>query len=178
MWLGVRQASLYYYFASKEGALELVCVKGGEGFVDAAKAIFAGGPGKPSERLQKLINAHLSPLLDRGDFVKVFLNERQHLPGRRAGAVSASCRAAIEQLFEDVIKEGVRAGRGFRSDLDTRLATLAVLGMANAVAGLVSARRRCRSRGIRLRNKRPPGARRCPEGGPAAAGGAAAGVDY
>src|SRR5262249_10828243 len=61
--LGIRQASLYYYFPSKEGALELVCLKGVEGFFDAAKAI-AAAPGRPSERLSRLIESHLSPLVD------------------------------------------------------------------------------------------------------------------
>ena len=36
-------------------------------------------------------------------------------------------------MFEDVLKEGVRRGE-FRSNLDTRLAVLGILGMANAVA--------------------------------------------
>jgi hypothetical protein len=36
-------------------------------------------------------------------------------------------------VFESVLKEGVRRGE-FRSDLDTRLAVLGMLGMANAVA--------------------------------------------
>ena len=43
--LGMRQASLYYYFASKEAALELVCEKGVDGFVESAEAIVAGGCG-------------------------------------------------------------------------------------------------------------------------------------
>lgn len=34
--LGMRQASLYYYFASKEAALEEVCTIGTEGAVDRA----------------------------------------------------------------------------------------------------------------------------------------------
>ena len=129
--LGIRQASLYYYFASKEAALELVCLKGVEGFFEAARAI-AAGSGKPSERLIRLIDSHLSPLADRSDFVRVFLNERQHLPGTSRRRIGKWSRG-LEKIFEDVIKDGVRLGE-FRSDLDTRLATLAILGMSNAVA--------------------------------------------
>jgi len=129
--LGIRQASLYYYFSSKEGALELVCRHGVSGFYEAAKAI-ATGPGSAADKLARLIRSHLSPLTDRSDFVRVFLNERQHLPTesrRRIGKLSR----AVERVFEDVAKEGVRRGE-FRSDLDTRLVVLAVLGMANEVA--------------------------------------------
>ena len=129
--LGIRQASLYYYFASKEDALELVCLHGVGGFHEAAKAI-AAGPGAAADKLARLIKAHLSPLADRGDFVRVFLNERQHLPAesrRRIGKLSRG----LERVFEDVLKEGVRRGE-FRSDLDTRVAVLGILGMANAVA--------------------------------------------
>src|SRR5690348_6534440 len=77
--LGIRQASLYYYFRSKEAALEQVCARGVEGFLEAATAI-AAGPGTASEKLRRLIGAHLLPLQERGDFVKAFLRERQHLP--------------------------------------------------------------------------------------------------
>jgi len=129
--LGIRQASLYYYFASKEAALELVCLRGVEGFFEAARTI-AAGRGKPSERLIRLIASHLSPLADRSDFVRVFLNERQHLPGTSRRRIGKWSRG-LEKIFEDVIKDGVRLGE-FRSDLDTRLATLAILGMSNAVA--------------------------------------------
>ena len=34
--LGMRQASLYYYFPSKEAALEEVCARGTDGFVELA----------------------------------------------------------------------------------------------------------------------------------------------
>jgi AcrR family transcriptional regulator len=128
--LGIRQASLYYYFPSKEGALEAVCLKGVEGFFEAAKAI-AAGPGSAANRLARLIDSHLAPLLDRGDFVRVFLNERQHLPAESRRRIGKWSRG-LERIFEDVLKEGVRKGE-FRSDMDTRLATLAILGMANSV---------------------------------------------
>jgi hypothetical protein len=72
----------------------------------------------------------LSPLADRGDYVRVFLNERQHLPTESRRRIGKWSRG-LEKIFEDVLKEGVRRGE-FRYDLDTRLATLAMLGMLNA----------------------------------------------
>jgi len=129
--LGIRQASLYYYFSSKEAALELVCLKGVEGFFEAAK-IIAARPESARKRLTSLINSHLSPLVDRADFVKVFLNERQHLPGESRRRIGRWSRG-LERIFEDVIKEGV-AKSEFRSDLNPRMATLAILGMCNAAS--------------------------------------------
>ena len=79
-----------------------------------------------------MINSHLSPLLDRGNFVKVFLNERQHLPAESRRRIGRWSRG-LERIFEDVIKEGIAKGE-FRADLDARLATLAILGMCNAAS--------------------------------------------
>ena len=129
--LGIRQASLYYYFSSKEAALELVCLKGVEGFFEAAKTIAARRE-SAQKRLISLIGSHLSPLVNRADFVKVFLNERQHLPRESRRRIGRWSRG-LERIFEDVIKEGVAKGE-FRADLDIRLATLAVLGMCNAAS--------------------------------------------
>ena len=129
--LGIRQASLYYYFSSKEAALEFVCLKGVEGFFEAAKTIAARRE-SAQKRLISLIGSHLSPLVDRADFVKVFLNERQHLPRESRRRIGRWSRG-LERIFEDVIKEGVAKGE-FRADLDVRLATLAILGMCNAAS--------------------------------------------
>jgi AcrR family transcriptional regulator len=129
--LGIKQASLYYYFPSKEGALELVCLQGVAGFFEVAEAI-ASGPGTAADKLARLIKSHLSPLTDRSDFVRVFLNERQHLPRESRRRIGRWSRG-LERVFEDVLREGIRRGE-FRADLDTRLAVLGILGMANAVA--------------------------------------------
>jgi len=129
--LGIRQASLYYYFPSKEGALELVCLQGVAGYFEVAKAIVSG-PGTAADKLVRLIKSHLAPLADRSDFVRVFLNERQHLPTESRRRVGKWSRG-LERVFEDVLKEGLRSGE-FRPDLDTRLAVLGILGMVNTVA--------------------------------------------
>jgi AcrR family transcriptional regulator len=129
--LQIRQASLYYYFPSKEVALELVCMRGVEGFYETEKAI-AEGPGTATERLSGLVRAHISPLLDRSNFVKVFLTQRQFLPAhsrRKVGKVSRG----IEQIFEAILKEGQRNGE-FRPDLDPRLVTLSMLSILNGCA--------------------------------------------
>jgi TetR/AcrR family transcriptional regulator, cholesterol catabolism regulator len=130
--LGIKQASLYYYLPSKEVALEIVCTHGVEDFYKAAKAI-AAGPGTAQEKLTSLLRAHITPILDRGDFVRVFLTQRQFLPQASRRRVGKWSRA-IEEVFEAVIRDGIRRGE-FRADADQRLTTLALLGMANAVAG-------------------------------------------
>lgn len=129
--LGIKQASLYYYFPSKEVALEEVCLRGAEGHLETAISI-AAAPDTARDKIKRLIAAHLSPLLDRRPFVRTFLNERQHLPTesrRRIGRLSR----AYERLIEDVLKSGVRGGE-FRHDLDCRLAALGLLALINAVA--------------------------------------------
>jgi AcrR family transcriptional regulator len=133
--LKIRQASLYYYFPSKEVALELVCMRGVEGFYETEKAI-AEGPGTATERLAGLIRAHISPLLDRGNFMKVFLTQRQFLPAHSRRRIRKVSRG-IEAIFETVLKQGQRNGE-FRSDLDTRLATLSILSIVNGCAAWYS----------------------------------------
>ena len=129
--LRIRQASLYYYFPSKEVALEIVCTRGVEAFVDTARTIAASDE-RAAEKLAKLIKSHISPLLDYGDFVKVFLTQRQFLPTESRRRVGKWSRI-IERIFETTIREGIRGGE-FRADADPRLVTLAILGMSNAVA--------------------------------------------
>ncbi|HUC50577.1 MAG TPA: TetR/AcrR family transcriptional regulator [Xanthobacteraceae bacterium] len=129
--LGIKQASLYYYFPSKEVALEEVCLRGAEGHLETAISI-ASAPDAARDKVRRLIAAHLASLLDRRPYVRTFLNERQHLPTesrRRIGRLSR----AYERLIEDVLTSGVRGGE-FRHDLDCRLAALGLLGLINAVA--------------------------------------------
>src|SRR5690606_36275426 len=128
--LGIRQASLYYYFASKEIALEQVCLRGVEGFVESAEAV-AQGRGSAAEKIRALIRSHLQPIVDRGAYVKVFLRERHRLPDASRRKVGRMSRR-YERIVQGILEHGVRTGE-FRPDLDCRLTTLALLGMCNAV---------------------------------------------
>jgi AcrR family transcriptional regulator len=128
--LGMRQASLYYYFPSKEAALEIVCLRGTDGFVEAAEAVVEG-PGTPLEKLAGLIAAHLTPIQSRPDYVKVFIDERRYLPDASRRRLGRKTRR-IERCFEHVLLAGIADG-SMRPGTDARLAMLAVLGMCNAV---------------------------------------------
>ena len=128
--LGMRQASLYYYFASKEAALQLVCEKGVDGFLENAEAILATDV-SPTEKLTRLIASHLAPNETKRDYVKVFINERRYLPKSARRRIGKSSRQ-IEACFAEVIRAGIADG-SMRVDVDVRLAVLAILGMCNSV---------------------------------------------
>ncbi len=128
--LGMRQASLYYYFPSKEAALEEVCARGTDGFVEGAERVM-GMDVPPLEKLRLLIASHLAPIQTMPDYVRVFINERRYLPDASRKRVGRKSRR-IERFFEQVIQDGIDDG-SIRAGTDARLAMLAVLGMCNAV---------------------------------------------
>jgi len=130
--LHIRQATLYYYFPSKDVALELVCQRGVEGFIEHAQAA-AQAPGGACAQLTQVIRSHLQATEDKLAFVKVFLNERHDLPDaarRRIGRLSGRYESIVQGIFE----AGVAAGE-LRAGLDPRFATLALLALCNAAAG-------------------------------------------
>ena len=128
--LGMRQASLYYYFPSKEAALEEVCARGTDGFVEGAERVMQMDV-PPLEKLRLLIASHLAPIQTMPDYVRVFINERRYLPDASRKRVGRKSRR-IERFFEQVIQDGIHDG-SIRAGTDARLAMLAVLGMCNAV---------------------------------------------
>jgi len=128
--LGIRQGSLYYYFESKESALEEVCKIGVDGFVQRLEAILARDI-TPAEMLRAAVHNHLAPLEDRPNYVRVFQRQRHELPSPRRRKISAAA-GHYEKLLQTMFERGVATG-AFRQDLDCRMATLGLLGMCNAV---------------------------------------------
>ncbi|HEY3076990.1 MAG TPA: TetR/AcrR family transcriptional regulator [Burkholderiales bacterium] len=127
--LGMRQASLYYYFDSKDAALEAVCREGHQGYVERIRRI-ARSDASASERIALALFHQAAP--ERRDFTLVFLRERRFLPlpaRKRIRAFEVQYERAIQRLIE----QGIRSGE-FRADLDARMATLAFFGLGNSAA--------------------------------------------
>jgi AcrR family transcriptional regulator len=129
--LGMRQASLYYYFQSKEAALEAVCASGVDDYAKRALAILKS-EATSSDKVARLVFQHLAPFAERLEYTVVFLRERRFLPPPARKRIR-TIEMRYERLIERVLEEGVASGE-FRKDLDTRMATLALLGLGNSAA--------------------------------------------
>jgi len=128
--LGLRQGSLYYYFTSKEAALEEVCRIGIRDHLENLIKIVSSDVGA-AEKVRLAIMNHLRPIRDRGDYVRVFLFSRRHLPAPVRDTLNETIHR-YEELLESIFREGVERG-DFHADLDCRLAVLGLLGMCNDV---------------------------------------------
>jgi AcrR family transcriptional regulator len=129
--LGIRQASLYYYFDSKEAALEAVCASGVEDYAERAQAILKQ-PASAAEKVERLVFHHLAPLAERHDYTLVFLRERRFLPPPARQRIR-TIEKRYERLIQRILEQGM-AGGELRADLDARMATLALLGLGNSAA--------------------------------------------
>ena len=86
--LGMRQASLYYYFGSKEAALEAVCMNGAEDYAGRADSVLKSDAAC-SEKVANLVLQHVAPQTERRDYTLAFLRER----GSAKQAVADLCLA-------------------------------------------------------------------------------------
>jgi AcrR family transcriptional regulator len=132
--LGIRAASLYYYLPSKDAALAAVCELGVKDFIENLRLVLARGD-PAADKLRAAVANHLAPLRSHpaADYIRVFLRHRHELPDAPRRAVAKLARQ-YQSLIEQIFVEGVATGE-FRSDLDPKLATLALLGLCNSVIG-------------------------------------------
>lgn len=108
--VGIRKASLYYHFASKEEIVEAV-VNDGVRFVHegvvAALVATEGAP--PRQRLEAAIRGHLAALHGHGDYttasIKVF-----NFGAAPAPASVRAVRRAYEEVWSELIAELQQAG--------------------------------------------------------------------
>ena len=132
--MGIKQGSLYYYFESKEQALEQVCLYGIEDYVHRMEEIAANQ--QPFEaQLLATLTSHLSSYREKNEALKVFNDERLYLPRERRAHLKA-LGSRYRQLLETVFERGLRRGR-VREGVDPHFATQSVIGLCNAWGELI-----------------------------------------
>ena len=125
----MRQASIYYYFRSKEAALEEVCLVAMREVLDDARRTHAQR-GSASARLVAMIRNHLVRMNETPDHARVFLTQRGFLRGAARDRIR-QITDEYERIVVAVIADGVNRGE-FRRDPAPEDMALAVLGMCNA----------------------------------------------
>ncbi len=132
--LGIKQGSLYYYFDSKEEALEEVCLYGLQQYVENMDAIAASDD--PFEaRLFAVVSNHLGRYREKSEALKVHNDERLYLPlerRRRLKALGSRYRQQLEQIIDD----GIAAG-AVRDSIDSHFMAQSVIGMCNGLGEII-----------------------------------------
>jgi TetR/AcrR family transcriptional regulator, cholesterol catabolism regulator len=127
--LGMRSASLYYYFDSKEAALEEVCRRGGQEFVQQLRTLMATD--RPAiEIIEDGIRNHLDSRWR--DHVASFVFNRQNLPEGVLAEMDGIARDYLA-LWTKVLQRGQRRNE-IAAALDTRVAAGAILAICNNLA--------------------------------------------
>jgi AcrR family transcriptional regulator len=132
--LGIQQGSLYYYFDSKEEALEEVCLYGLQQYTENMDAIASGA--EPFEtKLFAIVSNHLGSYRSRSEALKVHNDERLYLPPERRRRLKAIGSHYREQL-EAIINDGIAAGE-VRDSIDSHFMAQSVIGMCNGLGEII-----------------------------------------
>lgn len=124
--LGMQPGSLYYYFESKEAALEEICRIGGTEFGDNIEAILAS-PKPTRDMIREAIAHHLQG--SRRHYVTCFAHDRRFLPAEILPEMNRLARR-YTKLWEDLFRRGIQRGE-VPASLDTRLAATAAVALCN-----------------------------------------------
>jgi AcrR family transcriptional regulator len=128
--VGVRGASLYHHFASKEEILYAICLTVTEE-PNEQNLPLLDAPGTPAQRLAALVRGHLQHLHRRRTEHVVGLHELAALTSEHRAVVDEH-RRYYQRRVREVITAGVAAGE--LTVPDPRLAALAVCDMLNGLS--------------------------------------------
>ena len=128
--MGIRGASLYHHYASKEDILFAICLTVSAEPVERQLPLLDEA-GTPTSRISALVRAHVLHLVDR---------QVEHLVGRHEmAALTPEHRAVVDEhrryyqrRVQDAVAAGVRSGEFDAPDV--RLVTLALLDMLNGTS--------------------------------------------
>ena len=127
--MGIKQGSLYYYFKSKEDALNEVCLYGVQDYAERMNSIAASDDSFKA-KLVATVTSHVTKYREKNEALRVYNAERLYLPESKRAKLKelgTGYREQLEQIFADGIQSGA-----IRSTVDCRFAAHAVIGMCNA----------------------------------------------
>lgn len=127
--LGIKQSSLYYYFSSKDEALEEVCILAMQNNIQGVESAIAEQQGFEN-CLRAMIRFHLQGYRGCSEALKVHNEQRFHLPEERRERIKKDgqrYREILQDLFEEQVKAGALA-----SATDCLFAAQSVIGLCNA----------------------------------------------
>ncbi|TNF03297.1 MAG: TetR/AcrR family transcriptional regulator [Gammaproteobacteria bacterium] len=126
--MGIQQGSLYYYFNSKEAALEEVCLLALRDYVSHMEALTAQA-GSFVDKLGEAIHSHLASYRTHHEAMKVHNEQRLYLADARREqlkVLGSRYRELLEALFNDGVNDGILNPR-----LDCRFSARSLIGLCN-----------------------------------------------
>jgi len=132
--LGIRQGSLYYYFKSKEEALEEVCILALRDYVGRMAAIASSDQPFPV-KLSAVIQSHLASYRHADEALKVHNDLRHYLPKERRERIKRD-GSHYRRMLEELFQREVDAGR-LPADTHCAFAAQSVIGLCNAWGNII-----------------------------------------
>lgn len=127
--MGIQQGSLYYYFKSKEQALQDVCEFAFDSYVKRMRKICSKE--QPFEaKMLAIITSHLSQYSRTDNALKVHNEQRLYLPAERRARIK-ELGTDYRRLLEDTLRQGIEQGV-LRDDIDTHFVAYSIIGICNS----------------------------------------------
>ncbi|RBP52726.1 TetR/AcrR family transcriptional regulator [Arenicella xantha] len=127
--MGIKQGSLYYYFRSKEQALQEVCEYGFENYVAQMDKICARA--QPFQAtMQMIITSHLTNYRQKNNAMKVHNDQRLYLPKERR-VLLKELGTKYRRLLESTISDGI-SSNALRADIDPHFVAYSIIGICNS----------------------------------------------
>jgi len=126
--VGINKGSLYSYIRSKEDLLIPFFEQALSPLVVEMEALSADSSLRPTERLTRILKAHILNVAENLDILTVYLSEWRQLTTVSLSTVRGQ-RERYAALFLGIIEDGQRVGE-FRV-IDPRITALGMIGMCN-----------------------------------------------
>lgn len=126
--VGIRGASVYYHFKTKEDILYAICLESLRRLTERVSPVDGDGL-DPLQRLRRLIETHVVNILDDRHMHATMLTEVRYLSPERRREVTQK-RDEYEAIMCTAIAAAQEAGE-IRSDVTARRLTLSLLSLLN-----------------------------------------------